>query len=82
MVRSGPRRVPRTREARAFGKVLIPAALWSGTSAESGSGGVGSRFGEERRGDLRVPGGCLFWLLVSVVLSVTLTVMANLILTL
>jgi hypothetical protein len=29
---------------------------------------------------IRVPGGCLFWLLVSVILSVTLTVFANLVL--
>ena len=29
---------------------------------------------------MRFPGGCLFWVLVSVVLSVGLTVMANLVL--
>gem|GEM_PF-6410535 len=29
---------------------------------------------------MRVPGGCLFWILLSVVLSVGLTVLANLIL--
>jgi hypothetical protein len=34
---------------------------------------------EERRiADMRISGGCLFWLLVSVVLSVILTVLANL----
>jgi hypothetical protein len=27
---------------------------------------------------LRVPGGCLFWILVSIVLSVTLTIVLNL----
>lgn len=31
---------------------------------------------------MRIGGGCLFWLLVSVVLSVTLTVLANLFLVL
>lgn len=29
---------------------------------------------------VRVPGGCLFWVLISVVLSVGLTVLANLVL--
>jgi hypothetical protein len=29
---------------------------------------------------LRLGGGCLFWLLVSVILSVTLTVLVNLVL--
>lgn len=29
---------------------------------------------------IRIPGGCLFWLLISVVLSVGLTVLANLVL--
>jgi hypothetical protein len=27
---------------------------------------------------LRVPGGCLFWILVGIVLSVTLTIILNL----
>lgn len=31
---------------------------------------------------MRIGGGCLFWLLVSVVLSVTLTILANLFLVL
>ena len=31
---------------------------------------------------IRVPGGCLFWVLISVVLSVGLTVLANLVLVL
>ena len=29
---------------------------------------------------LRIPGGCLFWIVVSLVLSVTLTVLVNLVL--
>jgi hypothetical protein len=29
---------------------------------------------------IRFPGGCLFWILISVVLSVGLTVLANLVL--
>ena len=37
-------------------------------------------YDDERRavGLLRVPGGCLFWILVSIVLSVTLTIVLNL----
>jgi hypothetical protein len=31
---------------------------------------------------MRVPGGCLFWVLISVVLSVGLTVFANVVLSL
>ena len=29
---------------------------------------------------IRVPGGCLFWVLISIVLSVSLTVFTNLVL--
>jgi hypothetical protein len=44
---------------------------------------LGKRRQAERRGwveVIRVPGGCLFWILISVVLSVGLTVLANLVL--
>jgi hypothetical protein len=53
-----------------------------GANATSGAGRRASAPGDERRflGLLRVPGGCLFWIVVSVVLSVTLTVLVNLVL--
>ena len=52
----------------------------SGASIRSGVGGTGSAYDDERRavGLLRVPGGCLFWILVSIALSVTLTIVLNL----